>query len=357
MPSRAVVVLDSGASYVVFGKSDGDIVELSEIDDNTDSPSGFVINGASRFDQSGNSVSGAGDINGDGLDDILVGADIANGRSGASYLVFGKSDGNVVQLSDIEGGSVEGFVINGASAGDRSGISVSGAGDVNGDGFDDLLIGAYQADPNSVNDSGASYVIFGGQGSDSAMVGTASADTLTGDNMANQLIGGAGDDVLVGGGGEDVLRGGAGDDVLALGNNLSNSTISNSDSVSIDGGLGNDTLRFDAPITLDLSILGNSKIRSIETIDLSSDSGDSSLSLGLSDVLAISTQATLENPLTILGASGDTVRLLGAPTNGIAGDWSRTNDSDTNDTYSYTATASSEVLANILIDSDIMVMI
>ena len=352
---------DSGASYVVFGKSDEGTVELTAIE-MSDNNNGFVINGESGGDQSGVSVSGAGDINGDGLDDILIGAYLAdpngNSNSGASYLVFGKTDGNAVALSDVGQGS-GGFVINGVNVNDQSSHSVSGAGDVNGDGFDDLLIGAYQADPNSVNDSGASYVIFGGQGSDSAMVGTASADTLTGDNMANQLIGGAGDDVLVGGGGEDVLRGGAGDDVLALGNNLSNSTISNSDSVSIDGGLGNDTLRFDAPITLDLSILGNSKIRSIETIDLSSDSGASSLSLGLSDVLAISGQTTLENPLTILGDGSDTVNLLGAPTNGIAGSWSRTDsdDSDTNDTYSYTATASSEVLANILIDSDIMVMI
>ena len=336
-----------GTSYVVFGKTDGNAVELFNIADG-----GFVINGAIGYDNSGFSVSGAGDINGDGLDDLIVGARYAdpNGASsGASYLVFGKTDGNVVQLSDIERGSVEGFVINGASAGDNSGFSVSGAGDVNGDGFDDLLVGARDASPNGVVSSGASYVIFGGQGSDSAIVGTTGADTLTGDGMADQIIGGAGDDILIGNGGEDVLRGGAGDDVLA---------ISNSDSVSIDGGLGNDTLRFDAPITLDLSMLGRSKIRSIETIDLADDN-DSTLSLGLSDVLAISGQTTLENPLTILGASGDTVNLLGAPTNGIDGSWSRTDsdNSDANNTYSYTATAGSDILANILIDSDIMVSI
>ena len=80
----------------------------------------------------------------------------------------------------------------------------------------------------------------------------------------------------------------------------------------------------------------------------------SSLSLGLSDVLAISGQTTLENPLTILGDSGDTVNLSGAPTNGIAGSWA---DADNDNTYSYTATASSDILANIFIDSDIMVTI
>ena len=187
-------------------------------------------------------------------------------------------------------------------------------------------------------------MIFGGQG-----VASTSAQSRTGTSGADRLIGGAGDDTLIGGGGEDVLRGGAGNDVLVL----ANSTISNSDSISIDGGFGNDTLRFDAPISLDLSLLGRSKIRSIETIDLADDN-DSTLSLGLGDVLAISDQTTLENPLAILGASSDRVNLSGAPTNGIAGVWS---DDDGDNTYSYTATAGGDILANIFIDSDIMVTI
>jgi hypothetical protein len=55
-------------------------------------------------------------------------------------------------------------VLNGIDAGDRSGASVSSAGDVNGDGVDDVIIGAYGADPNGQSSAGESYVVFGGPG-------------------------------------------------------------------------------------------------------------------------------------------------------------------------------------------------
>ena len=286
---------DSGVSYVVFGNSDGGIVELSEIGGSDND--GFVINGVDADDRSGVSVSGAGDVNGDGLDDIIIGANQAdpNGdASGASYLVFGKTDGNAVELSLVEFG-IGGFVINGASADDRSGVSVSGAGDVDGDGFDDLLVGANQAEPNG-NDSGASYVIFGGQGvSDSARRGTADADTLTGDNMANQIIGGAGDDTLIGNGGADVLRGGRGDDVFE---------ISNADFAVIDGGLGADTLRLSSRLTLDLTSIPNNRVDSIEIIDLNDTT--STLTLATGDILNI-VGSGAQNTLRIDGGSTDSL--------------------------------------------------
>ena len=157
-------VYRSGSTYVVFGKADGPnglngTIELSDLDDSD----GFRINGESANDLSGSSVS-ASDINGDGYDDIIIGAYAAdpNGDwSGAAYVVFGKESdfSRTIDLSELDGS--DGFRIDGESAGDLSGRSVSSAGDINGDGYNDIIIGAYGADPNGVTSSGSTYVVFG----------------------------------------------------------------------------------------------------------------------------------------------------------------------------------------------------
>jgi len=153
----------SGQSYVVFGSSSGfgASFNLSELNGSN----GFAINGIAAYDRSGYSVSSAGDVNGDGFDDLIIGARSAspNGISGAgqSYVVFGSNSGfgASFNLSDLDGSN--GFAINGIAVRDYSGFSVSSAGDVNGDGFDDLIIGARFADPNGIGDAGQSYVVFG----------------------------------------------------------------------------------------------------------------------------------------------------------------------------------------------------
>ena len=151
----------SGQSYVVFGKANTMAVDLSSV---VNGIGGFVINGQAAGDESGYSVSAAGDVNGDGLADLIVGATHADhsglDQTGKSYVVFGKASGTTVNLRDIASGS-GGFAINGQAADDESGISVSAAGDVNGDGLADLIVGAYKADSANGTDAGKSYVVFG----------------------------------------------------------------------------------------------------------------------------------------------------------------------------------------------------
>jgi VCBS repeat-containing protein len=153
----------AGESYVVFGQDAGFAASLNLAD--LDGNNGFVINGIDAADFSGRAVSGAGDVNGDGLDDLIIGASGAdpngNEAAGESYVVFGRDTGFAasLNLADLDGNN--GFVINGIDTNDRSGVSVSGAGDVNGDGLDDLIIGAEAASPNDRSAAGESYVVFG----------------------------------------------------------------------------------------------------------------------------------------------------------------------------------------------------
>ena len=146
-----------GEAYVLYGKAGGvgtvdatgrrvvDLTDLSPAD-------GFVIQGGAG--SAGSSVSSAGDVNGDGYDDLIVGApqDYVVPHAGEAYIVYGTVEGigtvdatgrRVVDLADLS--PTDGFVIQG-DASDRAGSSVSSAGDVNGDGYDDVIVGAPEGD-------------------------------------------------------------------------------------------------------------------------------------------------------------------------------------------------------------------
>ncbi len=166
---------NAGESYVVFGSSAGfpPVFALGSLypAGGGDGTAGFVLTGIDARDYSGFSVSAAGDVNGDGLDDLVIGANNATPHgafeAGESYFVFGSTTAfpAVLPLGSLYpaggGDGARGFVLTGIDGFDFSGVSVSGAGDVNGDGVDDLIVGAPGAEPGGESDAGESYVVFG----------------------------------------------------------------------------------------------------------------------------------------------------------------------------------------------------
>jgi subtilisin-like proprotein convertase family protein len=152
---------NTGAAYVVYGKPTGATVTLS--DSGLAASDGFLIKGAASDDLAGSSVAGAGDVNGDGRADVIVGAlfaDASGGQSGAAYVLYGKPTGATITLSNSGLAAADGFLIKGAAMNDGAGGSVAGAGDVNGDGRPDVLVGSYSAAANG-SQSGAAYVLYG----------------------------------------------------------------------------------------------------------------------------------------------------------------------------------------------------
>ncbi|MEL6343273.1 MAG: hypothetical protein AAFV53_09050 [Myxococcota bacterium] len=187
----------AGAAYLLMGPVSGEI-DLSAAD--------AKLIGEEAYDNVGDTVSGVGDVNGDGNDDILISAhgdDSGATSAGAAYLVLGPVSGEI----DLSAADAK-FI--GEEAYEILGGSVSGAGDVNGDGNDDLLLGAVGDDRGGSN-AGAAYLVLGPV---SGEIDLSAADAkLTGaavGNAAGDFVGAAGD--MDGDGNADVLITASGED-------------------------------------------------------------------------------------------------------------------------------------------------
>jgi len=153
---------NSGRAYIYFGGP------------GVDSKPDVVLSGEAAGDAFGYSVASAGDVNGDGCADVVVGAyenSARAGGAGRAYLFFGG-----VQMDNPPD-----LVFTGEAAGDYFGISVASAGDLNGDKYGDVIVGAYQNDIGG-RDAGRAYVFFGGPRADDrpdlTLTGVAAGDAF-----------------------------------------------------------------------------------------------------------------------------------------------------------------------------------
>lgn len=184
--------ISAGAAYLFYGQT----AQYTSASVST----GAQFSGVAAYDAAGDAVSNAGDVDGDGYDDFIIGASY-NDDYGTTYLVYGQSTRFTTKsLSTV----VE---FQGENSGDRTGAHLSAAGDVNNDGYDDFLIGSVNNDSAGDN-AGASYLLYGRSTDMTSTTLAASAVKFSGEAAGDQAgiyVGGGGDvnadgydDVIIG---------------------------------------------------------------------------------------------------------------------------------------------------------------
>jgi len=192
--------INAGRAYVFFGGPGPFPIDRAAGD------ADMIITGEGANDALGVSVSGAGDINNDGFDDVIVGAGNHPGglQTGRVYVFFGGPGPFPISIA---AGDAD-IIITGEAVNDHFGISVSGAGDVNSDGLADVIVGANGQDAAAFN-AGRAYVFISGSGPFPISIAAADADFIfTGEGTRDEFgysVSGAGDvnndgfdDVIIG---------------------------------------------------------------------------------------------------------------------------------------------------------------
>ena len=368
----------AGRVYVLYGKAGG--VAWSNINLGSLSGSnGFILHKSSATSLSRNtlgySISGMGDANGDGISDFVVSAPNetigANISAGAAYLVYGQAGG--LSGAFMSGGLADlDAMVTAGRAVKYTGTALNGLfgsatafGDWNGDGYADVGIGENHGSTGALN-GGSYYAYFTNPanltqsyslGNDILAAGGTSVGFGAPVNGVDRITGGAGNDVITGIGTDttgttatstlhDAVYGAVGDDTIGLAG--TNFTL-------IDGGSGDDILRFDAVagLSLDLAAYGL-RVQGFERIDLST--GANTLSLGLADVLRLPDQTGASlHPLLINGGADDTVDLTEAIGPGWAVSGSQTIGAVAYDVW-HNATMGSNTNADLLVQQGISVV-